>query len=82
MVEECSDTRIQGLRAVSAGRWHLERADVPLGVEGDTLGPRGLGFELDVVRHRSWRIRVQLHTLVNMLGEEAMVELRAKPQLQ
>lgn len=25
--------------------------------------------------------QLQLRTLVNMLGEEAMVELRAKPQL-
>lgn len=28
------------------------------------------------------RIHMQVRTLVNMLGEEAMVELRAKPQLQ
>lgn len=28
------------------------------------------------------RMVVQLGTLVNMLGDEAMVELRAKPQLQ
>lgn len=82
MVEECSDTRIQGLRAVSAGRGHQEHRRVPLGVEGDALSPRGLGLELCMVREVQARRLVQRRTLVNMLGEEAMVELRAKPQLQ
>jgi hypothetical protein len=49
MVEECNDTRIQGLLGWKA---------IPLALE-----------DLD-------------SNLVNMLGEEAMVELRAKPQLQ
>lgn len=35
-----------------------------------------------MVRWVQERIHVQMHTLVNMLGEEAMMELRAKPQLQ
>lgn len=82
MVEECSDTRIQGLRAVSARRRHQERKQLPLGVESDALSPRGLGLELCVVRDVQARMLVQPRTLVNMLGEEAMVELRAKPQLQ
>lgn len=51
-------------------------------MEGNALSPRGLGFELCMVRREHRRICVQLCTLVNMLGEEAMVELRAKPQLQ
>ena len=62
--------------ASRAGEW------VPLGVEGNALSPRGLGLELCNVRYMQKRTLVQLHTLVNMLGEEAMVELRAKPQLQ
>ena len=82
MVEECNDTRIQGLRAVSAGKCRSERIYVPLRVEGNALSPRGLGLELYLVRCGQMRIRLQVRTLVNMLGEEAMVELRAKPQLQ
>src|SRR5690242_7141038 len=82
MVEECSDTRIQGLMSVSAGRRHQEGKQVPFGVESDALSSRGLGLELWVVRDVQARMLVQPRTLVNMLGEEAMVELRAKPQLQ
>lgn len=82
MVDECSDTRIQGLRAVSAGGRRQERGQVPLGVEGDALSPRGLGLELCTVSGVMARMPGQLRTLVNMLGEDAMVELRAKPQLQ
>lgn len=47
MVEECSDTRIHGLEAVSGDReTDAEEAAAPFGVEGDALGPRGLGLKL------------------------------------
>lgn len=51
-------------------------------MEGNALSPRGLGLELCRVSGVLARMAVQLGTLVNMLGDEAMVELRAKPQLQ
>ena len=51
-------------------------------MEGNALRTRGLGLELRRVSGVLARMVVQLGTLVNMLGDEAMVELRAKPQLQ
>jgi hypothetical protein len=66
MVEECNDTRIQGLRAVSTGRQHQEKAS------GYLLGWKAIPLALEDLDSN----------LVNMLGDEAMVELRAKPQLQ
>ena len=68
-----------GQRRATASR---EGEWVPLGVEGNALSPRGLGLELCRVSGVLARMAVQPRTLVNMLGDEAMVELRAKPQLQ
>jgi len=84
MVEECNETRIHGLRAVSNGRVCVRIAQVPLGVEGDALGPRGLGLELRRSAGRNgvrwWGRGRGGHALVNMEGVDMVV--RAKPQLQ
>jgi hypothetical protein len=58
-------------------------AHVPLGVEGDALGPGGLGLKLGRSAGRNgmrWWGTGGEHALVNMEGVDMMV--RTKPQLQ
>ena len=54
---------------------------VPLGMEGNALGTRGLGFKLRWVSQLYGRMGWELLALVNIEGEEDMAELEMKPQL-